>query len=88
MLYRAGLFDQYLPNDLNLYWFCNQLISQNPLLFEVIDDVRAEPESRDLVENVEELIHHCIPSEGDVELRYSAQGARIRQVEDDTYSRH
>ena len=68
MLLNADLLWIDPPQGLNLFRYCHQLIEENDFLYEVIDDVRSEPESWDLVESVEELIYHCIPSEGDRQL--------------------
>jgi hypothetical protein len=68
MLRDAGLLWVDPPQRRSLFGYCYQLIEENDFLYEVIDDVRAIPQSWDLVENVEELIYLCIPSEGDVQL--------------------
>jgi hypothetical protein len=72
MLVEADLFNQGLPDwrpkhpRQSLFRFCNRLIAENPLLYQAIDEVRIAHDHLDLVDNVEELIQMCIPSEADV----------------------
>jgi len=63
MLYQADLWNQTIPQGLNLFRFCNQLIAQNPLLYQVIEDVRTRPYDLAQVDSLEELILDLIPSE-------------------------
>lgn len=67
MLYAAGLWDQTMPSNLALPRFCNRLVATNPLLYEVIGEVRAQPQLS-AVFSVEELMQALIPSEADVAL--------------------
>ena len=65
MLSRADLWTHNPPPGISLWRWCNQMITENYLLYGAVNHVRSRPQSWDLIESVEELMHHLIPSEGD-----------------------
>jgi hypothetical protein len=68
MLSEADLWNHNPRPGASLRQFCQAMIEENPLLYGAVDYVQAEPQSWDLVESVEEVMHHLIPGEGDRQL--------------------
>jgi len=66
MLREAGLYEGIPRDRWSPYQFAADLIEDNPLLFDVIGDVRTIYDPAN-IETVEDLILHAIPSDGHLE---------------------